>query len=220
MSRDERVVVAGGGRVGFQVADLLADYGHTPFVVERDRDRCRELSESHVSMVVEGDATSPEILREATVERSDALAAVTGDGGTNIAVCAQAREIAPEIRTVARADTAAAADREAREEFIDAVVYPEHAGARLALTSLLGDGFEQVVEMPQGFEAAVLTVAENAPVDGKRVAEISLPLGSRLVGDVTRSAIVTGDTRLEPGNQYLLALDRDVADEARRLFEG
>ncbi|WP_152041662.1 potassium channel family protein [Salinigranum salinum] len=220
MSLDSRVVVAGGGRVGFRVADLLQEYGHTPIVVERDGTRCRAVSESHVSMVVEGDATSPEILREATVGRSDAVAAVTGDGATNVAVCAQAREIAPEIRTVARADSAAAAEREANETFVDGVVYPEHAGARLVLASLLEEGFEQFVELPPGFEAAVFTVADGAPVDGKRVEEISLPVGGRLVGDVTRSAIVTGGTRLESGNRYLLALDRGVADEVRRLFEG
>jgi trk system potassium uptake protein TrkA len=220
MSRDKRVVVAGGGRVGFRLADLLEDYGHTPFVVERDEERCRAVSERHVSMVVQGDATRPEILDEATVGRSDAVAAVTGDGATNVAVCAQARELAPEVRTVARADTAAAAEREANEAFIDAVVYPEHAGARQVLSYVLGEGFEQFVEMPRGFEAAVFTVAEGAPVDGKRVTEISLPIGSRLIGDVTRSAIVTRETRLEPGNRYMLALDRDVADEVRRLFEG
>lgn len=220
MSHDKRVVVAGGGRVGFQVANLLDEYGHTPLVVERDRERCQEVGASHVSMVVQGDATDPEILREATVKQSDAVVAVTGDGGTNVSVCARARELAPGVRTVARADSANAAEREEREVFIDRVVYPEHAGARQVLTHVVGEGFEQFVEMPQGFEAVVLTVAENAPVNGRRVGEISLPIGSRLIGDVTRSAIVTGDTQLEPGNRYLLALDRGVADEVRRLFEG
>jgi len=220
VSADERVVVAGGGRVGFRVANLLEEYGHTPLVVERDETRCAEVSESHVSMVVQGDATRPEILEQATVERSDAVVAVTGDGGTNVAVCARAREMAPEVRTVARADTAAAAARGASEAFIDAVVYPEHAGARLVLTDVLGEGFEQVAGMPEGFEAVVLAVAEDAPVDGKRVDDVALPVGSRLVGDLTRSAVVTGDTRLEHGNEYLLALDRGVADEVRRLFTG
>ncbi|MEF8979102.1 MAG: hypothetical protein V5A39_09560 [Haloarculaceae archaeon] len=31
--------------------------------------------------------------------------------------------------------------------------------------------------------------AENAPVDGKRVTDIALPVGSRLIADVTRSVI-------------------------------
>lgn len=217
---DHRIVIAGGGRVGFQVATLLDEYGHTSIVIEQDEERCTEMSEHHVSMLIEGDATRPEILTQATVERSDAVAAMTGDGGTNVAVCAQAREIAPEIRTIARADTAEAAEREVGEEFIDAVVYPEHAGARLVLTHILGEGFEQFAALPEGIEVIVLEVAETAPAAGKRVSTLTLPVGSRVIADVTRSAIVTGDTKLEPGNQYLLGLDRGVADEVRRLFTG
>ena len=219
-SSDHRLVIAGGGRVGFQLANLLDEYGHTPFIIERDEERCAEISEDHVSMVIEGDATRPEILEQATVDRSEAVAAMTGDGGTNVAICAQARELAPGVRTVARADTAEAAERGARENFIDNVVYPEHAGARLVLSYVLGEQFEQSAGMPEGFDVIVLEVGETAPVAEKRVNQIALPVGSRLIGDVTRSAIVTGDTRLEHGNQYMLALDRGVADEVRRLFEG
>jgi trk system potassium uptake protein TrkA len=220
MPVDKRVIVGGGGRVGFQVATLLEEYGHTPIIIEADEDRCTDISQRHVSMLIQGDATRPELLEQATVERSDAVAAVTGDGETNVAVCAQARELAPEIRTIARADTAAAAEREVKEEFIDAVVYPEHAGARLALTAILGDEFEQFTATPEGIEMIVLEVAESAPVDGKRITDIALPVGSRVIADVTRSVIVTSDTKLEPENRYLIGLDRSVADEVRRLFAG
>lgn len=95
-----------------QVATLLEEYGHTPIVIEADEDRCAEIGEHHVSMLINGDATNPEILTQATIERSDAVAAVTGDSGTNIAVCNHARDIDPRIRTIARADTAEAADQE------------------------------------------------------------------------------------------------------------
>ncbi|MEF8900273.1 MAG: TrkA family potassium uptake protein [Halovenus sp.] len=220
MSLDNRIVIAGGGRVGFQVANLLDEYGHTPFIIEPNTERVAEISESHISMIIEGDATSPEILTQANIEGSDAVAAMTGDGETNIAVCAQAREIAPGIQTVARADTATAAERETREEFIDAVVYPEHAGSRLVLTYVLGEDFQQFTAMPEGFEVVVFEAAENAPVDGKRVTDIALPVGSRLIADVSRSVIITNETRIEQGNQYMLVLDRGVADEVRRLFEG
>jgi len=88
MSLDNRIVIAGGGRVGFQVANLVEEYGHTPFIIEPNTERVEEISESHTSMIIEGDATNPEILTQANIEGSDAVAAMTGDGGTNIAVCA------------------------------------------------------------------------------------------------------------------------------------
>ncbi|MEF8820203.1 MAG: TrkA family potassium uptake protein [Haloferacaceae archaeon] len=220
MPVDNRVVIAGGGRVGLQVATLLEEYGHTPIVIEADEDRCGKIGEHHVSMLINGDATNPEILTQATIERSDAVAAVTGDGGTNIAVCDHARDIAPRIRTIARADTAEAADQESHEEFIDTVIYPEHAGARLVLTHLLGEGFEQFAALSEGIEVIVIEVTETAPAAGKRVSKLALPVGSRLIADVTRSVIVTDETKIEPGNQYLVGLDRGVADEVQRLFTG
>jgi len=220
MTSDKRVVIAGGGRVGFRVAELLGEYGHTPVVIERDEERCRHLVDEHVSMVLQGDATDPGLLEEAAVGRCDVLAALTGDGDTNLAVCAEARELAEGVRTIARADSAAAAEEESDAAFVDAVVYPEHAGARATLTHVLGDGFEQFAAMPEGFELLVVRAGEAAPATGRRVKQLRLPVGSRLIGDVTRSVIVTADTTVESGNQYMLALDRDVADEARRLFEG
>ncbi|MFB6103130.1 MAG: NAD-binding protein [Haloplanus sp.] len=68
LALDKRVVIAGGGRVGFQVASLLEESGHTPFVVEPDAERIAESSERHTSMMVQGDATRPAILERAAVE--------------------------------------------------------------------------------------------------------------------------------------------------------
>ncbi|MFB6103131.1 MAG: hypothetical protein ABEJ73_11275 [Haloplanus sp.] len=117
---------------------------------------------------------------------------MTGPTGTNVAVCAQA--------------------------LIDSVICPEHASARLVLTHASGDEFDQFTAMPEGFELVIFEVGENVSVAGKRVKNIALPVGSRLIADTTRSAVVTDETRIEPGTRYLLALDLGVVAEVRRLF--
>ena len=220
MARDKRVVVAGGGRVGYRLAELLEEFGHTPVVVEIDPERAEELADTYTAVVITGDAVQPNILEQAGLDRAAAVAAVTGDAATNIAVCATAREMDEDIRTVIRADGSEMAEREQREGFVDTVVYPEHAGARLTLTHLLDEGVGDLAALPEGFEVATFEVSENAPVAGRAVSAVNFPVGSRVVGDVSRGAIVRNKTEFKPGMQYMVAFDRGVADEVRNLFSG
>ena len=56
------------------------------------------------STVIEGDATNPDVLAQADPKQADILAALTGKGPTNFAVCAEAKHLGDEIRTIARID--------------------------------------------------------------------------------------------------------------------
>jgi trk system potassium uptake protein TrkA len=217
---EKRVLVAGGGRVGRRLAELLGDYGHETVVVEADAERCETLRAVLGDRVVAGDARRRAVLDEADVQWCDVAAAVTGDGERNLEVCESVRAAAPAVRTVARADSPETAAREAERSFVDSVVFPERAGARLALSHVLdGDG-DDLAALPPGFEVAVFTAAEGAPVVGRSPRDAALPDGSRVVGDLRRSVLVTRETPLEAGHEYLVAFDRDVADDVRDLFEG
>ncbi|OYR79588.1 potassium transporter Trk, partial [Halorubrum ezzemoulense] len=101
------IVIAGGGRVGFQTAEILAERGHEVTIIERDERIVSEIADEYVATVIRGDATNPDIIEQAGIERADAIAALTGETGLNLAVCLAASELAPEIRTVARIDRAA-----------------------------------------------------------------------------------------------------------------
>jgi len=136
MSTDLDVVVAGGGRVGFQAASILTERGHRVTIIERDEATSSAIADEWLATVIEGDATDPSILDQADVEGADVVAALTGESGLNLAVCLAATELSPGIRTVARVDRAEATSY---TEFVDAVVYPERAGAQLAANEIVGD---------------------------------------------------------------------------------
>ena len=74
------VVVAGGGKVGKNVARSLVDSGHEVTLIEQRRDRFERLEEEfgHVAML--GDATEISVLERAGIARPpDLVLAVTGD---------------------------------------------------------------------------------------------------------------------------------------------
>ncbi|MXW21745.1 MAG: Trk system potassium transporter TrkA [Candidatus Dadabacteria bacterium] len=79
------VIIVGGGRVGCKVASTLHANGLSVRLIENDSEKARAAAEELVgAMVFEGDGTNLEILKEAGVEKSDYLLALTGDDENNV----------------------------------------------------------------------------------------------------------------------------------------
>ena len=129
-------IIVGGGRVGRHTATQLIDHGYTVTVVERDAETCATLATQRVGHVVEGDGEDRAVLEEAGVGDADVVAALTDHTPTNVVVCGLAREIAPEVRTLARVATDGERDYQ-HLEAVDDVVYPAAAGADIAVGHLL-----------------------------------------------------------------------------------
>jgi trk system potassium uptake protein TrkA len=217
MSTKLDVIIAGGGRVGFQTAEILDDQGHDVMIVERDDDRCDDLADAYLATVIEGDATNPTILEQAGVDRADAVAALTGETGTNLAVCMAAQELSPETRTVCRIDRAAG---EAYTRFVDAVLFPERAGARVAANEIIGSDVQTLADVTGRLDIIQIRVAEGAPAAGKALREIHFPAGTLVISDDDGERIARPDTTLEPGRRYIVAVEPDVADEVMNLLRG
>ena len=217
MTSDLDVIIAGGGRVGFQTAELLADRGHDVTVIERDPDVIDEIADEWVVTVIEGDATNPGIIEQAGVDRADAIAALTGDAGVNLAVCLAASELAPGIRTVARIDRASGTTY---TRFVDAVLFPERAGARMAANEIVGSDVRTLADVTGDLDIMLVRVAEGAPAAGKRLAEVRLPEGSLIVSDANGERVAQSGTTLTAGHRYVVAVEPDVADEVMNLLQG
>lgn len=217
MTEDMRVIVAGGGRVGLQTALLLDDRGHDVIVIDDDADRCDEIADEYVATVIHGDATRPGILEQAAPEDADAVAALTGVGGTNLAVCMVAQEMADEVRTVARIDDPA---EDEYTQYVDSVVFPERAGARVATNQIVGSDVQTLADVTGTLDILEVRVAEDAPAAGKELTEIRLPEGSVVVSEGEGERIARPDTVLEAGKRYVVAVEPDVADEVMNLLRG
>jgi len=214
-SRD--VIIAGGGRVGFETAALLADHGHDVTIIERDDRIVDEIANEWVATVIEGDATDPGIIEQAGIERADVIAALTGETGLNLGVCLAASELAPEIRTVARIERATGQEY---TRFVDAVIFPEHAGARVAADENIGSDVQTLADVTGTLDIMLVRVAEGAPAAGKQLSEVRFPAGTLVVSDGDGNRIARPDTTLTAGRRYVVAVEPDVADEVMNLLQG
>ncbi|WP_416839246.1 potassium channel family protein [Haloferax sp. DFSO52] len=215
-THDLRVIIAGGGEMGLRTAELLDDRGHDVVIIESDSHRVSELGDRYVATIIEGDASRPEILRQAQPERSDVVAALTDDETTNFAVCMAAQRMS-EVRTVMRISETA---DELYEEFVDGIVFPERLGARAATNEIADGGVRTIEDIAGSVEVVEVEVADDAPVAGKRLDEVRLPRGSLIIVDYRGDRLGGPDTVLEAGHRYVLAVESDVADEVMNLFRG
>jgi trk system potassium uptake protein TrkA len=210
-------VIAGGGRVGFQTAEILADRGHDVTIVERDDRVVSDIADEWMATVIHGDATDPNIIEQANIGDADVVAALTGETGLNLAVCLAAVELNPNVRTVARIDRRAG---QSYTRFVDAVVFPERAGARVAANEIVGSDVQTLADVTGSLDIMLVRVADGAPAAGKQLTDVRFPTGTLIVSGEDGQRVARSDTTLTPGSRYVVAVEPNVADEVMNLMQG
>ncbi len=101
----QKVMILGGGKTGFYLAQMLAEFGAAVKIIEHDKDRCHYLA-THLDdvMVLHGDATDRALLEEENLESMDAVVTATGFDEDNLvlALMAKHRGIEDVIAKVSR----------------------------------------------------------------------------------------------------------------------
>jgi trk system potassium uptake protein TrkA len=217
MTRYLDIIIAGGGRVGLETAKLLDNWDHDVTIVERDPELCAELSDEYVAKVVEGDASNPDLLRQADVENADVVAGLTGEAGTNLAICMEAQEMNPDVRTVTRIDSR---EKESYTQFVDGVLFPELAGARTAASEIIGSDVQTLADVTGTLDIMHIRVHEGAPAAGKALRDVRFPEGTLVISDDDGERIARPETTLSPGKRYVVAVEPDVANEVMNLMRG
>lgn len=81
----KNVIIAGGGRISYYLADILLKAKIKVKIIEKDRARCEELSELlPEAMIICGNVTNQSLLDEEGVNRTDAFVSVTDMDEENI----------------------------------------------------------------------------------------------------------------------------------------
>ncbi|MEE9323325.1 MAG: NAD-binding protein [Candidatus Aenigmarchaeota archaeon] len=88
-----KVIVVGGGRIGEALSQLLVKEKHDVVVIEKDEKLAEELAERLDALVLHGDGTDKNILKDANIEKADVVVAVSGDDKTNLMVCEFAKGV-------------------------------------------------------------------------------------------------------------------------------
>jgi trk system potassium uptake protein len=97
------VLIVGGGRTGARLANLLINQNYKVRLVENRRELLGHLhQELPTEVIYEGNPVDPTILEAAGIREVHAVAAVTNDDSTNLAICFLGKTMFEVPRTIAR----------------------------------------------------------------------------------------------------------------------
>jgi trk system potassium uptake protein len=214
------VLVAGAGKVGWNLARELITKGHEVTLVEGNRRRYLIVEQELEHAVQYGDATELWILERAGIQRADMVIAVTGDDEDNMLICQVAKEKYLVDRIIARVNNPRNLQHFKLLDILPAVSATdlilrliEHEVPKYGLVHLLDLEEEQL-------EIIEMEVAPDAPAAGKRVIDIDLPDGSLIISVLREGGgmVPKGDTVIEPGDEVLLVLDPGVEADITAQF--
>jgi trk system potassium uptake protein len=214
-------LVAGGGKVGANVARSLLRMGHEVTIVEQRPDRFGRLQEEFGDRVLHGDATELHVLELAGVARPPELVlAVTGDDEDNLIICQLAHDGYRVPKVVARVN-----DPRNQEHF-DLLGITQTVCAVSGLLGLVEhevpeQGLVRLLELrKENLEIVEIRIGRNSPVAGKRIGGVRVPDGTRLVSVMRngRSELCFDSTVLRPGDQVLAVLEPGKEDELHRAL--
>jgi voltage-gated potassium channel len=124
-------IICGGGRTGSVIADDFRDEGLEFVVIENNAERVKELRKKEI-LVVEGDATSEETLKEAGVERASGLVSTLPDDADNLFLSITAEGLNPNLDIVSRGSSERTAKMLHKMGVKKVVMIEEIGGRRLA----------------------------------------------------------------------------------------
>jgi trk system potassium uptake protein TrkA len=97
------VLIAGGGRTGARLANLLINQSYKVRLVENRRELLAHLhQELPTEVIYEGNPVEPSLLEAAGIREANDVAAVTSNDATNLALCFLAKTMFEVPRTIAR----------------------------------------------------------------------------------------------------------------------
>jgi len=152
-----KVVIIGGGEVGFHVAKALSEEDYDITVIDIDPIKCSRASENLDVIVVEGNGASPNTLNEAAVGDADYVLCLTRVDEVNLIASQQAHKLGAN-RIIARLRNQQYTTQDSiirPEKFgVDIVIHPERAACE-EITRLVKHPYAlQVMD----FEAGRLTM--------------------------------------------------------------
>jgi len=217
------VIICGGGDIGSSAAQLLAAAGDAVTIIESDDDCAESLGEHLDVALVNGSASSAEILRRAGVERAHAVIATTAVDEVNLVICALAHALGAQ-RTMARVDHSGFL-RDTTLDFVSIfgvgrLFSPDRAMARSMAARLRNPEARGIEQFGGGIEMQQLNVDASASVCGERLRDIRMPRGIRLAALTRdgRTRLPTADTRLLADDLVLLVAEQDTIEDAHTLL--
>jgi len=210
----KNVLIIGGGKPGYYLADKLLKQNLTVKIIEQDEERCAYLAEQlEGALVLHGDGADMNLLKEENLEDMDALVSLTGFDEENLllALLGKKHGIGKVIAKVSKPNYVHIIEQLGIDLAVSPVMITAAEilrfiqGGRVASLSLLLNGQAEVLEV---------VASEDSRIVGQKLADLGLPKGIIISTVVQKSKVIIpdGNTVINPGDRFIVfCLQSEVA---------
>ncbi len=219
-----KIIIAGGGYVGKDLAQILADNYHVK-IIERDKPRAKYLASVLDKVIVlRGDATSEEIMEQEDIGNTDMFCALTHDDENNILSAMLAKKLG--ARKVVSLISRPSYINLIQSGTIDIAVSPQYDTVDALLRHIRRGDIASVHSLRHGKSEAIETIAhgdqENSKVVSRTVEEIDFPDGV-VIGALVRNGetiMAHRNTTIESGDHVILFVgNKKLVPQVEKLFQ-
>ncbi|MCK0149496.1 TrkA family potassium uptake protein [Marivita sp. S6314] len=213
-----RIVIVGGSKFGTATAEQLIEHGHEVVIIDRDRARLERLSETLDCGMIEGDGTSPSVLRDAQAGDDDVLIALTNASDDNILAALVGRSVGfgrviPQIISPELMEVCTELD-------LTDTITP-HATVARSLCRALEDKAEvsETLNLSRELRLKRLVVPEDWT--GSGLGDLELPTSCKAIARIRddTEVLVSQDTNLSSGDELLIAVETDAIGALEKIFD-
>ncbi|MCD8316323.1 MAG: TrkA family potassium uptake protein [Eggerthellaceae bacterium] len=219
------IVIAGGGKIGSYLAQVLLESGNEVAVIEEELSTADRLSITLEGqyLVIHGDGCDSRYQEDAGIRRADIFVGATGEDDANLVSCEIAQRVFSVPRCIARVNNpknmsifrAVGIESVSSTTLIASLIEEEALLGTVSVVSSLNHGNVSL------FEVVVPRMKHHSNDEGIESSDIYLPNGALLCAVESEEndvEIVNEDTVLYPGDKAIVIADKDVVDSVRALF--
>ena len=210
-----KMVIVGGGKVGWNLARIMLERRHTVSLIERDRQKCEKLADELDSAIFRGDGTNVAVLEAAGTQDADVFMTVTGSDQDNLVACQVARDHFHAKKVISRVNdprnietfrVLGIENTVCSTDILTKMIEQEADLAHMHLIATLNQGKAGICSM---------TLPSNTALDGVALKDISLPRGTLVISLIRRGVLTipNGSTILQAGDE-LVAVSEDKSQKA------
>ena len=211
----QKVMIIGGGKTGYYLAQRLADFGASVKLVEQSKERCQYLSTRIPNvMILHGDGTDMDMLEEENIDEMDAFVTATGYDEQNLllALTAKQKGIEDVISKISRESYSGLIEEMGVDmvlnplDITSAYIFSIIQGEKRVISSMLVQGQAEIIEV---------VATPGMRMVGDTLKNLKLPKGV-LVASIYRQGeviIPNGDAKIKNGDRVIIfSLLSDIAD--------
>ncbi len=221
-----RIIIAGMGDVGYQLAKKLSSENNDIIALDVDKERLSYSDQMADILTIQGSSTSIRTLQLAGIDRADLLVSVTSSEEVNITTSILGKKLGAK-KTIARIANAEYLESDSQEYFskigIDFMIYPEDLAAKEIVNLINRTAATDIVEFQKGKISVIgLRLDKNASIIHKTLSEISRQNPSmdfRVVAIYRnlRTIIPKGSDKFLPNDQIFVISKSEAIDQVLKL---